>query len=98
MPEIPITPMLDMSFQLLLFLIPFFKPMPLEGQMALTLPVANEDRGGLFEPKNAAHVHPELTSDFSVLVETVKEGPQVGLMSRLVIRKADRDVQIPLDN
>jgi len=35
---LPITPMLDMSFQLLSFFIITFKPMPIEGQLAINLP------------------------------------------------------------
>jgi biopolymer transport protein ExbD len=35
---LPITPMLDMSFQLLSFFILTFKPMPTEGQLAVNLP------------------------------------------------------------
>ncbi len=37
-PDLPITPMLDMSFQLLAFFIMTFKPAPTEGQIALMLP------------------------------------------------------------
>src|SRR5947209_4849860 len=37
-PDLPITPMLDMSFQLLAFFIITFKPAPTEGQIALALP------------------------------------------------------------
>lgn len=37
-PDLPITPMLDMSFQLLSFFILSFKPTPIEGQIAMTLP------------------------------------------------------------
>ena len=37
-PDLPITPMLDMSFQLLAFFIMTFKPAPTEGQIMLTLP------------------------------------------------------------
>jgi len=39
-PDLPITPMLDMSFQLLSFFILTFKPGPTEGQLALMLPQA----------------------------------------------------------
>ena len=46
-PDLPITPMLDMSFQLLAFFIMTFKPAATEGQIALTLP---KDDGG---PNNA---------------------------------------------
>jgi biopolymer transport protein ExbD len=42
-PDLPITPMLDMSFQLLAFFIMTFKPAPLEGQIAMTLP---KEEGG----------------------------------------------------
>jgi biopolymer transport protein ExbD len=37
-PDLPITPMLDMSFQLLSFFILTFKPMPTEGQISMNLP------------------------------------------------------------
>jgi hypothetical protein len=37
-PDLPITPMLDMSFQLLAFFILSFKPMPTEGQITVNLP------------------------------------------------------------
>ena len=42
-PDLPITPMLDMSFQLLAFFIMTFKPAPTEGHIAMTLP---KDEGG----------------------------------------------------
>lgn len=36
--SVPVTPMLDMSFQLLSFFILTFRPMPTEGQLAVNLP------------------------------------------------------------
>ena len=42
-PDLPITPMLDMSFQLLSFFIMTFRPAPIEGQIAMTLP---KEEGG----------------------------------------------------
>jgi biopolymer transport protein ExbD len=36
--ELPITPMLDMSFQLMAFFILTFRPLPQEGQLAMYLP------------------------------------------------------------
>jgi len=41
-PDLPITPMLDMSFQLLSFFIMTFKPAPTEGQIAMSLPPPEE--------------------------------------------------------
>ena len=37
-PDLPITPMLDMSFQLMAFFILTFRPMPSEAQLPLVLP------------------------------------------------------------
>jgi biopolymer transport protein ExbD len=54
-PDLPIIPMLDMSFQLLAFFIITFKPMPTEGQIAMSLPPAEE--GG-----EAAVALPDITS------------------------------------
>jgi biopolymer transport protein ExbD len=42
-PDLPITPMLDMSFQLMAFFILTFRPMPTEAQLPLALP---EQKGG----------------------------------------------------
>jgi biopolymer transport protein ExbD len=42
-PDLPITPMLDMSFQLMAFFLLTFRPMPLEAQISLALP--KEDGG-----------------------------------------------------
>jgi biopolymer transport protein ExbD len=41
-PDLPITPMLDMSFQLLAFFIMTFKPGPTEAQIAMTFPPPSE--------------------------------------------------------
>jgi len=43
--DLPITPMLDMSFQLLAFFIMTFKPAPTEGQIAMQLPPAEQGGG-----------------------------------------------------
>jgi biopolymer transport protein ExbD len=44
-PDLPITPMLDMSFQLLAFFIMTFKPTPTEGQIAMSLPPPEQGGG-----------------------------------------------------
>ncbi len=41
---LPITPMLDMTFQLLFYFVSTFNPVPVEGQIAMKLPA--EDTGG----------------------------------------------------
>src|SRR5947207_2085199 len=45
--ELPITPMLDMAFQLLTFFLFTYHPSALEGQMELALPVIGETVPGL---------------------------------------------------
>src|SRR5262249_28065399 len=47
-PDLPITPMLDMAFQLMAFFLITFRPMPVEGQMALALP-AKDGTGVLIQ-------------------------------------------------
>ncbi len=42
-PDLPITPMLDMSFQLMAFFVFTFRPTPSEGQIAMALP---KEEGG----------------------------------------------------
>lgn len=44
-PDLPITPMLDMSFQLMAFFLITFRPMPTEGQIMLALP--SKEGGGV---------------------------------------------------
>ena len=50
-PDLPITPMLDMSFQLLAFFVMTFRPAPTEGQIAMTLP--KQEGGGITMPSPA---------------------------------------------
>ena len=56
-PDLPITPMLDMSFQLMAFFILTFRPVPTEGQLALVLPSI-----GVGEP-SAAPLDPSEKAD-----------------------------------
>ena len=77
--ELPITPMLDMSFQLMAFFIFTFRPAPSEGQIAMTLP--NIEGGD-----SAA---PSLLDDKPVtFVVTVDNGPG-GTLGNMTIREKD---------
>ena len=42
-PDLPIVPMLDLSFQLMFFFVSTFRPQPMEGQLPLLLPADNSD-------------------------------------------------------
>ncbi len=68
-PDLPITPMLDMSFQLLAFFILTFRPAPMEGQIAMTLPPA-EQGGGFSIPDPTA----EKPAKYIVNVTATAEG------------------------
>jgi biopolymer transport protein ExbD len=82
-PDLPITPMLDMSFQLLSFFIMTFKPTPTEAQIAMALPPPQE--GG---PSSSI---PDITSDkptkFIVHVTAIDSGDDLGKIKGMTIRE-----------
>lgn len=86
-PDLPITPMLDMSFQLMAFFIFTFRPAPTEGQIAMALPKSEGGGQGM----------PSITDDkpqvFVVRVEAAENGT-IGKMS--LIEKDSGDTR-PLD-
>jgi biopolymer transport protein ExbD len=79
-PDLPITPMLDMSFQLLAFFILTFKPAPTEGQIAMTLP---KEEGG---PTIAApNPFDEKPVRYIISVESSDDGQ----IKRMTLKEAD---------
>jgi biopolymer transport protein ExbD len=56
--EIPVTPMLDMAFQLLTFFIFTYHPSEMEGQMEMMLP-----GGGTYKAQKQEDVNPDAMSD-----------------------------------
>jgi len=83
--ELPITPMLDMSFQLMAFFIFTFKPAPSEGQIAMSLP---QIEGGDVAP-------PSATDDKPVTFVVNVEGQANGKLGKLTMR--DKDAPPPGD-
>ncbi len=75
-PDLPITPMLDMSFQLLAFFIMTFKPAPTEGQIMLTLP--KEEGGGPSIPNPSA---PDPPKHYIVRVVATDPGGRIEKMT-----------------
>jgi biopolymer transport protein ExbD len=55
-PDLPITPMLDMSFQLMAFFILTFRPTPTEAQIALALPKAEGGATAITAPPDLSLV------------------------------------------
>jgi biopolymer transport protein ExbD len=90
-PEVtlPITPMLDMAFQLLFFFIVNFNPTDLEGQMDLSLPSEAEKAAHKREdqdPTSKADKEMDFPSDLTVKVRTQQDGIHDGDISALFVR------------
>jgi len=62
---LPITPMLDMSFQLLSFFILTFHPAPTEGQLSINLPQVNAAEKAEVDPTELADKKDEYTITLS---------------------------------
>ena len=99
--NLPITPMLDMAFQLLTFFIFTYHPSGLEGQMDLNLPSEKaaaakekEQVDPLAAPDKAQDLVPP--SDLTVNVRTQQDGATKGEMSALTLEQASG--QKPVDN
>jgi biopolymer transport protein ExbD len=91
---LPITPMLDMTFQLLFFFITSFNPADQEGQVDMALP--SEDIKVAHKPEDVKKdVAPdkdpalEFPSDLTVKVRTQQDGINDGEISALFIRNIE---------
>lgn len=89
---LPITPMLDMTFQLLFFFIINFHPADLEGQLDMALPseeiTASKDKP---DPKSAPEKEkaPDFPSDLTVEVSTQQGENAQGGISALSVQTID---------
>jgi biopolymer transport protein ExbD len=89
-PNVPITPMLDMAFQLLAFFVMTYHPSDLEGQMQLALPAhttpAAHEKADI-NPESAHDKNPELDvpPDITVVVKTQNDGVNNGAISALSV-------------
>lgn len=88
-PDLPITPMLDMSFQLMAFFILTFRPAPTEAQLALTLPPA--EGGPAMTAPPPAEFNPEPDEE---LVVQAYAGPS-GIVARIVVVRATGEENLP---
>src|SRR5207244_3440946 len=88
---LPITPMLDMAFQLLAFFIMTYNPSDLEGQLDLGLPSEAEKAAHKKEDINPnikpdANPEPEFPSDLTITVRPLQEGEFAGNISSIFVR------------
>lgn len=96
--ELPITPMLDMTFQLLAFFILTFSPMSaVEGQLQFALPA---NGGGRLErqelpPEPPTNEPGDLTAPLTVVVRTVRDGLHDGNISALSLQTLEGEIAVP---
>lgn len=91
-PNLPVTPMLDMAFQLLAFFVMTYHPSDLEGQMELSLPSEN-----ISQAKSAEEVKTDAPSDkdkpidlpvsVTVIVRTQRDNVQAGSISGIIVEE-----------
>jgi len=97
--DLPITPMLDMTFQLLFFFVVNFNPGAAEGQIDLLLPPAGDYKAkdmATVDPKKPSDTEIELPSDIVVIVKTFDTGSSVGAINQIAIQ--DTLGETPIDS
>ncbi|MFL5242618.1 MAG: ExbD/TolR family protein [Gemmataceae bacterium] len=85
----PITPMLDMTFQLLFFFIINYHPNALEGQMDLSLPAPTENKSKVeIEKPLPSDIHSDdVPAQVKVIVKTQQGTDAEGLISRVTVEE-----------
>jgi biopolymer transport protein ExbD len=98
--EIPITAMLDMSFQLLFFFIMHYKPSMMEGQMDMSLPAKTEPASKEKENPNPVASDKQdddikLPADVTITVRAIKDGGQHhGQISNISVRSRSGETAV----
>jgi biopolymer transport protein ExbD len=89
--DMPITPMLDMTFQLLAFFLLTFQPhSALEVSLAFSLPALGKDRP--VEPMPEVSISEPLVAEparFTVMVKTMRDGVNDGNISALILEEPE---------
>jgi biopolymer transport protein ExbD len=94
---LPITPMLDMAFQLLAFFIFTYHPSDLEGQMELNLPDKPEARAEQVVENPTPSMddkEPTVEADISLLLRTYHDGKNDGDISQILVREGPDEVDV----
>ena len=86
--EVPITPMLDLAFQVLLFFILTYHPSQLEGQMDMTLPDAAQAQAATPQgTKDSMPGNLELPAEITVIVKARPDGSHSGAISQITVQE-----------
>src|SRR6266478_3774427 len=86
--DLPITPMLDLAFQVLLFFILTYHPSALEGQVEMSLPDLAQAKAAKPESVKrnmSATGELELPAEVTVLLYVRRDGPRNGSLGRIVV-------------
>lgn len=91
-PNLPVTPMLDMAFQLLAFFVMTYHPSDLEGHMELSLPSENISKANSAEEvKTDAAVDKDKPVDLpvslTVIVRTQRDNVNTGTISGITLQE-----------
>ena len=95
--DIPITPMLDLAFQVLLFFILTYHPSTMEGQVEMSLPDLAQAKAAKPEnikPKDSATGPLELPAEVTVMLYVRRNGPRDGSLGRIVVQEKQGNKEI----
>jgi biopolymer transport protein ExbD len=90
--DVPITPMLDMAFQLLTFFILTYHPMPSEVQFVMNLMPASPEISRDAVPPAEATANPNLPASLTTLPTLLRSG-EGGTLARITLSETD----VPID-
>jgi len=92
-----VTPMLDMSFQLLFFLILGFKPSNIEeGKLEFNLPASGEAKARApIDNPTPSDTELALPAQLTVHVRTVNDGINNGNISAILVKSTDGETSVP---
>jgi biopolymer transport protein ExbD len=88
--EMAITPMLDMTFQLLFFFLLNYHPHAMEGQMAMALPMEDQETKAARPEDVSTGNDPQddtLPSDLTIILKTQNDGFNNGDISQITVEK-----------
>ena len=86
--EIPVTPMLDMAFQLLTFFILTYHPMPAEGQFVMNLMPAAPATDINAQTPETTQANPDIPASLRTLPTTLRAG-EGGELGRITLGEND---------
>ncbi len=96
--DLPITPMLDLAFQVLLFFILTYQPSSLEGQVEMSLPDLAQAKAAKPEnvkPSSSATGELELPAEVTVQLYVRRDGRRDGGLGRIVVQEKQGSKELP---